>query len=188
MSYNFKIYSKNPISKQFLSLEINDFFGASQFIKNLDYKRNSNKEDLFCVFKEKGGTCSSKHALLKRVADENEQVEVKLMLGIFRMNAQNTPKIASVLHKYNLKEIPEAHNYLRVQNHIIDCTRKNAVPEDFVNDLIQEIEIDPLQITTFKVEYHKSILKKYLEENSKVPYKLAEFWKIREECIAALQH
>ena len=54
MSYNFKIYSKNPISKQFLSLEINDFFAASQFIKNLDYKRNSNKEDLFCVFKEKG--------------------------------------------------------------------------------------------------------------------------------------
>lgn len=187
MQYNFQLLSKELISQHFLDLGITDFCTAAQFVRNLDYKRNLWKEDVLCVLKENGGTCSSKHALLKLLATENKRVEVKLILGIFKMNSQNTPKILRVLKKYNLKEIPEAHNYLKISNQIHDYTRRNSKPEGFVNDLLEEIEIEPSQITTFKIEYHQKFIEKYLKKHPEIPYSAEKFWKIREECILALQ-
>ena len=83
--------------------------------------------------------------------------------------------------------MPEAHNYLRVEGKIIDCTRKNSSENDFINELAEEIEINPNQITDFKVQYHQEFLKKYLLQHSEIQYPLEKFWKIREECIFALQ-
>lgn len=165
----------------------NTFEEACLYIKNLPYKRNANKENIFCVIEDLGGTCSTKHAFLKHYADENNIKNIKLILGIFKMNSTNTPKISKVLEKYNLKEIPEAHNYLKINNQIHDYTRRNSKPEDFVNDLIEEIEISPSQITTFKIEYHQKFIEKYLKDNPAIPYSAEQFWQIREECILALQ-
>lgn len=44
------------------------------------------------------------------------------MLGVFTMNAKNTPAIKDVLKKYKLKYIPEAHNYFRAYNYILAYT------------------------------------------------------------------
>ena len=159
------------------------FEETCNYVKNLPYKRNSDKENINVIIEENGGTCSTKHAYLKRISEEFS----KLMLGIFMMNAKNTPKIKSVLEKYNLLEMPEAHNYLRVEGKILDCTRKNSSENDFINDLAEEIEINTNQITDFKVQYHQEFLKKYLLQHSEIQYPLEKFWKIREECIFALQ-
>jgi len=156
-------------------------------VRNLPYRRNSDKDDPYCVLSGGGGTCSTKHALLKRLADENGISDVRLMLGIFMMDRQNTPKITAVLNKYKLNEMPEAHNYLRWKDQVLDFTSKNSVPEDFISRLVQEIEIQPDQIMDFKIKYHQNFLRQYLDKNPSVPYPLEEFWRIREECIAALQ-
>lgn len=184
---NFTISSTKKISKQFLKLNHHDFISASEFVRNLPYLRNANKENELCVLADNGGTCSTKHTLLKRLADENNFSEIKLILGIFKMNSQNSPKISKVLEQYLLKEIPEAHNYLRLDSEVLDFTRRNAKPEDFVKDLMEEIEIGPSQITTFKIAYHQKFIEKYLKENPQIPYSSQKFWKIREECILALQ-
>ena len=184
---NFPLKSNKIISGKFQELEISDFHSASIFIKNLPYKRNSDKENSINVFQDLGGTCSTKHALLKNLASENNITELRLMLGIFRMNQFNTPKISNVLEKYKVKEMPEAHNYLKFQNEILDCTRKNSSSEDFIDDLLLEIEIQTSQITDFKIQYHQKFLANYLQENPQIPYSLSEFWEIREECIATLQ-
>ena len=105
---------------------------------------------------------------------------------MFRMNGENTPKIKSVLHNYNLEYIPEAHNYLKFKNQILDFTKKNSSENDFINDLLEEIEIEPHQINQFKIEFHKNYLKNWLNENPETHYSLDELWKIREECIKAL--
>lgn len=175
------------ISSYLIKMGIFDFEKACEFVKNLPYQRNKNKESIFCVLEDQGGTCSTKHALLKRLADENNLQEVKLILGIFKMNSQNAPKILGVLQKYDLKEMPEAHNYLKFKNEIQDFTARNSKPEDFVNDLVEEIEIQPKQTTDFKGEYHKNFLENYLQKNPQINYSPEEFWQIREECIAALQ-
>ena len=186
--FNFKINADGIVSKRFFDLGLYDFKSAAEYIQHLNYKRNNDKEDPLGVFKDLGGTCSTKHALLKNLALENDFSELQLMLGIFRMNKNNTAKIVSVLEKYDLQEMPEAHNYLRYQNEIFDYTRKNSSAQDFINDLVQEIEIQPLQITNFKTEYHRDFLENYLTENPSIPFDLDDFWNIREECILALQH
>ncbi len=183
-----KSTTSGEMTSHFHNLGITNFEEACDWVRNLPYKRNQNNSDVFCVFKDKGGTCSTKHALLKRYAEEIQEPEIKLTLGIFNMNSKNTSKISEVVKKYGLKEMPEAHSYLKQNNQILDCTRRNSKPEDFLGDLVEEIEIIPAQIPDFKTEHHKNYLRKYLKENPHLPFSPEEFWKIREECIAALQH
>ena len=47
--------------------------------------------------KENKGTCSSKHAFLKKVADWNNIKNVKLILGMYQMNELNTQKIGNTI-------------------------------------------------------------------------------------------
>ncbi len=81
-----------------------DFDFVCEMIKNLPYKRNSDKTKITCVLDDFGGTCSTKHAFLKQFADEKRIENVKLMLGIFMMNAKNTKKILQFLKIINLKK------------------------------------------------------------------------------------
>lgn len=184
---NFSITSNEIISRRFLELGFSDFESASKYVQLLPYKRNLTKENELCVFKDLGGTCSTKHSLLKNLAIENDFSELKFMLGIFIMTENNTSNISSVLKKYHLKEMPEAHNYLKYRNDVLDLTRKNSSPENFIHYLVEEIEIQPHQITDFKIQHHRNFLKNYLKVNPYIPYSLDDFLKIREECIFTLQ-
>ncbi len=192
MNYNFDIVSDQEISQLFKQNNCFDFYSASEFIRNLHYRRNLNKDNIATVFIDECGTCSTKHAVLKLLAEENNQSDFKLILGIFKMNGNNTPKIKSVLETLRepqsdkLEYIPEAHNYLKFKNQILDFTKKNSSENDFINDLLEEIEIQPHQINQFKIEFHKNYLKKWLSEHREIPYSLDELWNIRELCIQAL--
>lgn len=159
---------------------------ATKFVRQLAYRRNENKADLTTVFTDNCGTCSTKHALLKQLSDENNFTGLKLITGLFRMNASNTPKVSATLKKYKLDYIPEAHNYLKYLNQILDFTNENSKPADFENDLIEETEIRTDQITEFKINYHKQYLTNWLYKQSTLNLTLDELWKIREQCIADL--
>lgn len=174
-----------PVSKAFQNLGIQTFQQASDWVKELPYRRNKNKNNGLAIFDELSGTCSTKHALLKRLADENGSSELRLMLGIFTMNAKNTPAVKAILKKYDLEYIPEAHNYLRAYNYILDCTGIGVNETKFELDILIETEISPDQITEFKVQYHRDYLNLWIEENQ-ISYALDELWSIREECIVAI--
>lgn len=183
---NFEIKSKKEISQIFLKNKIDSFLGATNFIKNLPYGRNKDKNDLKTIFEDNCGTCSTKHAVLKVLAEENRKNEIILKLGIFKMNANNTPKIRITLEENNLKYIPEAHNYLTINGKIVDCTHSKSGEDDFVPDLLVEIDIKPSQITNFKVLYHKNYIKNWLEKHSNILLNLEQIWEIREQCIKDL--
>ncbi|WP_313504412.1 hypothetical protein [Kaistella carnis] len=183
---NFKIHPNGEISKEFLKLNILTFKEATEFIRKMKYGRNENKNNLKTVFVDNCGTCSTKHSLIKKLADENNFSEIKLVLGIFKMNSSNTKEIRQTLKTYNLEYLPEAHNYLKYDSEIYDFTKKDSKPTDFINELLEEIEIKPEQITNFKVNYHKEYLAKWLTENKKIKFTLNEIWKIREKCIENL--
>jgi len=185
-TFNFDIQSSSTLSQNFTSRQVTTFVEACNYIWQLPYKRNSNKNDLSSVFIEQCGTCSTKHALLKELAIENNADNVKLILGVFKMSKVNTPPIAATLEKYGLTYILEAHNYLKVDNEIIDCTKTGFGVANFADDLIAEIEIEPHQITDFKINYHKELLQKWLSENPKITLSFNELWAIREQCIEDL--
>ena len=183
---NFRIQSLGEISNEFLRNGILTFSDATDFVANMDYGRNANKDDLKTVFIDNRGTCSTKHALLKKLADENGLEEIKLFLGIFKMNAKNTLAISGTLRKNKLEFIPEAHNYLKFENEIFDFTTSDSKASDFENDLIFEVEILPSQISNYKVDFHRRFLHDWLNQNSGIKFELDQFWKIRESCIQDL--
>jgi hypothetical protein len=181
---NFEIKPTREISKEFSKRNILTFHEATQYIRNFSYGRNSSKDDLKIIFTENKGTCSTKHAILKQLADENNFLNIKLMLGIFKMNAENTPKVENTLLKNNLKYIPEAHNYLKYENNFFDFTKSSSA--DFVKDLLFETEIPPNEINQPKIQIHKKFLINWLNENKDINYSLDEIWQIREQCIQDL--
>lgn len=174
------------ISKHFRGINVHTFAQACDYVRKLPYKRNVNKNDIICVLIDKCGTCSTKHALLYQLAIENEVPNMKLMLGIFKMSKVNTSQIAKTLEKYDLTYIPEAHNYLSLNQQIIDCTKMGFGVANFEADLMTEIAIEAHQITDFKVDYHQKILKKWLLENPEIALSFAELWAVREQCIEDL--
>jgi len=183
---DFIIQSKGIISKEFINRNILTFKQALLFVKQLDYGRNEDKNNLATVFTDNCGTCSTKHALLKKLADENNFEEVKLLVGLFKMNKVNTPEISKTLQRNQLEYIPEAHCYLKYEDQILDQTKINSKATDFLEYLIEEIEISPEQITDFKVNYHKSYLANWLAKNKQINLSINDIWKIREQCIQDL--
>lgn len=183
---DFDIKSTRQISKEFVDRNIFTFNDAAFFIKQLPYGRNADKNNLASVFTDNCGTCSTKHALLKSLADENNFQKIKLIVGIFKMNEKNTPEISATLLQNKLEYLPEAHCYLKFEDQIIDLTKINSKPTDFLDDLLEEIEILPEQITQYKINYHKNYLQNWLNNNTQINFTLNEIWKIREQCILDL--
>ncbi|BAO74457.1 hypothetical protein [Winogradskyella sp. PG-2] len=185
MSVNYKLNSKDNLTKLLINKDVNSWEELVQFIKKMPYGRNKNRHDLDLVIKEHKGTCSSKHALLKEIANLNAIPHIKLILGIYKMNASNTPKFGSVLSENNIDFIPEAHCYLNINGERWDYTSDNSDFNRLKDDILIEKEIEPYQVVAFKVDYHKAYIKSWISEH-KIPYSFEYIWSCREQCIANL--
>jgi hypothetical protein len=154
-------------------------------VKNIPYGRNANRYDFSLVLSENKGTCSSKHAFLKDFADKNEIENVKLYIGIFKMNETNTTKLGDLLSNNKIKYIPEAHCYLKINQVPVDVTTVVSFYDKIKLDIVEEIEITPNQVSDFKVTYHKAFLKNWINETNQ-NNTFEEIWEIREQCIEKL--
>ena len=184
MNLDFPITADLPLSIVTRELGISNWKNLVSYIQELPYGRNKNRQDLSLVLKEKKGSCSSKHAFLKAVAQENKQDAVTLILAIYKMNGENTG-IGSVIEATGLSYIPEAHCYLKIENERIDITSSSAAFDNLKEAILSEIEITPDQVATFKVAYHQEYLKNWIEE-IQLNKTFEEVWKIRESCIQYL--
>lgn len=184
--FDFDIESPGPISELFLKNGVNTFTQALDFVRHLKYERNSDKDDLRTVLSELRGTCGSKHAVLKTLADENGHDEIQLILGIIKMDADFAKGISDILEQYGLQYIPEAHNYLKHDETRIDITFPDSNSDKLVGLILEEIPIEANQISNFKVTFHKAFLDDWTRSNPDINYTSEEIWKIREECIRAL--
>lgn len=156
-----------------------------RFTRKIPYGRNTSRSDFSLVIKENKGTCSSKHAFLKTIADLNRIPNIKLILGMYKMNQTNTPKIGNELSSHNIDYIPEAHCYLKIDNKTVDITTETSQFEAIKNDILQEKEITPEQVVAFKVNYHKTFIKQWIIDQ-KINYDFDTIWSIREKCIKNL--
>jgi len=175
------------ITRAFVSAGANDFRAAARYVHALPYGRNSSRTDPQIVMRERRGTCSTKHALLARLAVE-QRFEIALVIGIYRMSERNTPGVGRVLAANGLEYLPEAHCYLRYRANRIDVTREIAgVSAEPIARFLHEEEISPEQIGDYKVALHQRWIREWIASPD-APRRLGfdELWKIREACIAAL--
>lgn len=181
--YNFKLSSTGRLSCMFLEQGIDNFLEASKYIHLLPYRRNKLNNDLAIVLTEHCGTCSTKHALLKAVAEENERNEVRFILGMYRMNERNTPQVKEVLREHHLDYLPEAHTYLKIHGAIFDFTKPDFGIQYFLEDLVFELEITAKDIGDYKNNLHKEYLSNWLLNAGTKGLSLEDLWNIRELCI-----
>jgi hypothetical protein len=80
-----KLTPSGAVSTAFLSIAKTDLRAAAKHVCELPYGRNGDPDDPLAVLAEHRGTCSTKHALLRRLAIEQE-IDVVLILGIYEMN------------------------------------------------------------------------------------------------------
>ncbi len=184
---NFKFNKKGELSSLVQGTNIFEFRELCLFLEQLNYARISDPSDLSLIIKEQKGTCSTKHAFLKQVASEQKKDKIKLIVGIFKMNAKNTPIISDILSKNNLEYIPEAHCYLIHDSQRLDFTKPDVDVNSFLDDVIVEKEISPHQVGQWKKDFHKKFMEEELKNKKEWNhFSLDELWNIREECIEAL--
>ncbi len=158
-----------------------DFQQACEYVKNIRYQRTSVKSNLLLVLEEKRGTCSSKHALLKKLIEENNISDIDLKIGFYKMTAQNTPGLEKMIPG-SVPYIPEAHAYLVFNNRRFDFTRANGKPlED--EAILKEISISADEIGPKKEQIHKNFIEDWCKKNN---LNFSEIWQIRESCIEKL--
>lgn len=185
METDYKLTSTDELTELAKSYGIETWNELTNLIKHLPYGRNKDRTNFELVLSEQKGTCSSKHAFLKSIADMNTIPNIDLIIGIYKMTESNTPKIGSTLTEHSIAYIPEAHCYLKINNNRIDLTSEHSEFKKIEKDIIHEIKIKPSQVAEFKVEYHKNFLKTWVNK-ANLAMKFDDIWNIREQCILNL--
>ncbi len=67
---NHPIAPSGLVSDRFLSFGVDSFHEACRHVHELPYGYNSDRDDLMILFKEKMGTCTTKHAVIATLAAE----------------------------------------------------------------------------------------------------------------------
>ncbi len=83
-SKQYQLMSSDNITGLLLDKNISTWHTTISYIQHLPYGRSSSRSDLSTVIRENCGTCSSKHALLKSIADRNSIPNVNLILCIYK--------------------------------------------------------------------------------------------------------
>lgn len=175
---------KGPLSSECVDRGIISFQSLIEWVEQLPYKRNSNRADFLLVFDEECGACSTKHALVKSVADENGWTAVELFLGQYEMSEETNPGVGLILHQNQLDFIPEAHVFLKIDGRIVDLTGLPIGVNSFELSLTNAHIIEPYQIGDYKVKWQENMLTNFGNIFNK---SLDELNRIRENCLLLLK-
>ena len=136
-----------PLSAEIIARGLTDFRAAGRYLHALPYGRTADRADFSAVLREGKGTCSTKHALLAALAQE-QGLAVVLTLGIYEMHERNTPGVGVILTRYGLVSLPEAHCYLTYEGWRIDVTRSGAEPTDPLPSFCMKKRSSPSRLGT----------------------------------------
>lgn len=172
-----------PLSAKLKSRNINSLSGLLDWLTDLPYGRNTDRSDFSLVLEENIGTCSTKHALVKAIANENTWQNVDLYIGFFFMDENIYPRLTDLLQKSGIEGLPEAHTFLVIDGNYVDVTAKNSPISEHL--IIDEMEIEPQGIGNFKETIHKGFIMDWAEIE-KINLPIDQLWAIREACIKEL--
>ena len=177
------------VSEQFRQLDLDTFHQACHWVKNLPYGSNSSNDDSFIIFAEKKATCTNKHGIIYRLAEELN-LEIHKNLGFYRLDDAIVTGVNAIIEPYGLSFIPQIHCFLKYQNYRVDltegnCNGKNKTIEDY--DFVVRVKPD---LTHQKHEaYYLEYLKKYFLIEPKLK-ELSEnkILELLEECEQQLKY
>lgn len=124
------------VSDKFLSMGIKSFIDACRYVHELPYGYNTDRDDLMILFKEKKGTCTTKHAVIATLAGELG-LPIAKYVGIYAMTEEIVTGTNVILEKFSLPYVPMLHCYLVCGEYKVDLSEgnnngKNRPIEDFL--------------------------------------------------------
>ncbi len=157
-----EITPSGKISKKFLELNITSFKDACYYVHNLDYGYNSNYDDEMILFKEKKGTCTSKHAIIAGLARELN-IPLYKHVCVYKFTEEITTGVNEILKKYDIPYVPMTHCFLEYKQNRFDITEgNNNGKKKNIDEYIISERVDPF--ISGKDEYllYKRVLKEYV--------------------------
>jgi hypothetical protein len=124
-----RIAENGPVSKMFIDLGIKSLHEACRYVHELPYGYNSNSDDPMILFKEKKGTCTTKHAVIGTLAQELA-FPVHKNVGIYAMTEAIVSGADTLLSEFHLPYIPMLHCFLAYENFRVDLTEGNRNGKD----------------------------------------------------------
>lgn len=155
------IEPRGIVAQAFLNHHLRTFRQACQWIKDLPYGSNSSTEDSLILFAEKRGTCTTKHGIVARLAQELG-LNVYKNLGFYRLNDEIVSGVSALIQPYDLDFIPQTHCFLEYGEFRIDltegnCNGKNKTIEDY--DFV--VRVSPDLTRAEEEQYYLSYLNQY---------------------------
>jgi len=153
----------NPVGElsiKFLDLGIKTFRRACDYVHTIDYGYNTNYDDKMIFFKEKKGTCTTKHAVIAGLAEELE-IPLYKHVCIYKFTEDITTGVDEILKKFEIPYIPMVHCFLVYESYRFDLTDGNHNGKKKpIDDCIHSERVDPF--ISRKDEY--LLFKKVLKE------------------------
>ncbi|MFO7708204.1 MAG: hypothetical protein R6V84_08515 [Desulfobacterales bacterium] len=112
------------MSEEFKRLKIVTFHAACRWVHALPYGYNSDRDELMILFKEKIGTCATKHAVIGTLARELE-LPIYKHVGIYAMTEEIITGTNALLARFELPYIPMLHCFLVYEKFRVDLTEGN---------------------------------------------------------------
>jgi len=157
---NAEIKPVGEFSIKFLDLGIKTFRRACDYVHKIDYGYNTNYEDKMILFKEKRGSCTSKHAVIASLAQELE-IPLYKHVCVYKFTEEITTGVNEILKKYEIPYVPMVHCFLVYENYRFDLTEGNHNgKKNSIDDCIHAERVDPF--ISRKDEY--LLFKKVLKE------------------------
>jgi len=159
------ITSSGIVSRRFLDFEITGFAEACRYVHQLPYGYNSDRDDLMILFKEKMGSCTTKHAVIAALAAELVFPIVKA-IGIYGMTEEIVSGTDRILNKYSLPYLPMVHCFLVYEDCRVDLSEgnrngKNRSIEHFLYTQIVEPNISARnEYRLYRQALNDSVLKR----------------------------
>jgi hypothetical protein len=185
---NATIKAAGPVSNKFLSLGINGFIDACRYVHELPYGYNTDRDDLMILFKEKFGSCTTKHAVIATLAAELG-LPIEKAVGIYVMSEEIVADTGTILDKYGLPYVPMVHCFLVYGEHRVDLTEGNHNGKKrSIEDFLYTEKVVPNISAKDEYLLYRRALKDYiLTKSEHKGIDLKSLLKAREEGLALLK-
>ena len=118
------IVDKGPMAHTLLGMGIDSFHDACRYVHELPYGYNSDRDDPMILFKEKLGSCTTKHAVIATLSAELE-IPIDKHIGIYAMTEALVTGTSKILECYQLPYVPMVHCFLVNGDFRVDLTEGN---------------------------------------------------------------
>jgi hypothetical protein len=183
-----RIAENGPVSKVFIGLGITSLQAACRYVHKLPYGYNSNSDELMILFKEKMGTCTTKHAVIGTLAQELS-LPVHKNVGIYAMTEEIVSGTNALLAEFQLPYIPMLHCFLVYENFRVDLTEGNSNGKNrSIEDFLYVQQVAPNISTKDEyLLYRKALKDVVLKRSELLGVDLKRILHIREEGLKLLK-